>query len=258
MSIDPRIAARRREVIEGSARRSLLRLARWLAVILVLIGLGWLVQSEPFRVGTIETYGTQRAAVTEILAAEEVVVGRPMILVRASRLEEALLADPWVVEATVGLTFPDLVDVTLRERIPAAWVTDGVSRDLLSADGVVVPGDAVEDPLPIVRLDGLEPAEIGEVVDDPRVIGALTFLTSLDPLLATRGVLLERRGGELWFSVPGLDVRLGRPIEMAEKAAALSALLERGVPAGAEVNLIAPTRPAIATPEPDPTTDTDG
>ena len=43
-----------------------------------------------------------------------------------------------------------------------------------------------------------------------------------------------------------------RPIEMAEKAAALTALLERGVPPGSEVNLIAPTRPAVATPDTNP------
>ena len=255
MSIDPRIAARRREVIEGSARRSLLRLAKWLTVLLVLVAVGWLVQSDPFRVEVIETSGVTRSATAEILVTEEVVAGRPMILVRPGDVEEALLADPWVVEATVGLTFPDRIQVTVRERPPAAWLVSGSARLLLGADGIVVPGDDVEDVLPVVRLGGVAPAEQGARLDDARAVAALTFLTTLDPLLASRGVLGERLDGELWFSVPGLEVRLGRPIEMAEKAAALAALLERGVPPGSEVNLIAPTRPAVATPEVEPPTD---
>ena len=257
MSIDPRIAARRREVIEGSARRSLVRLGKWLALLLGLVAVGWFVQSDPFRVASVESFGVTRSAAETVLVDQEVVVGRPMVLVRPGTVEEALLDDPWIVEATVGLTFPDLVEVTVRERTPAAWVVSGGLRVLLAEDGVVVPDDGVEDALPVVRFGGVEPAEPGELLDDPRATAALVFLTTLDPLLASRGVLGERNADELWFSVPGLDVRLGRPIEMAEKAAALTALLERGVPPGSEVNLVAPTRPAIGTPETAPPTPDD-
>ncbi|NND84933.1 MAG: FtsQ-type POTRA domain-containing protein [Acidimicrobiia bacterium] len=257
MSMDPRIAARRRDVIEGSARRSLLRLAKWLAILLVLVGLGWLVQSDPFRVAAIEMSGVARSGTESILSEEQVLEGRPMVLIRPGTVEEALATDPWIIEATVGLTFPDLVEVVVRERSPAAWLASGSARLLLAADGVVVPGDGVEDPLPLVSMGGVAPVEPGEVLTDPRAEAALTFLTTLDPLLAARGVLLERAPDDLWFSVPGLDVRLGRPIEMAEKAAALTALLDRGVPPGSEVNLIAPTRPAVSTPDPRPPS-TDG
>lgn len=252
MSMDPRIAARRREVIEGSARRSLLRLGKWLAVLLALVAVGWFIQSDPFRVSVIEMSGITRSAAAELLVAEQVVEGRPMVLIRPGTVEEALIDDPWIVEATVGLTFPDMVEVAVRERAPAAWLVSGSSRLLLAADGVIVPGEGVSDPLPVVRMGGVEPAEPGEQLEDSRARASLLFLTTLDPLLASRGVLGERSAGELWFSLPGLDVRLGRPIEMAEKAAALTALLERGVPPGSEVNLIAPTRPAVATPDTNP------
>jgi hypothetical protein len=45
--------------------------------------------------------------------------------------------------------------------------------------------------------------------------------------------------------VGGYQVRLGRPVEMGEKALSLAALLREQPPAGSILTLIAPTNPAI-------------
>lgn len=246
MSIDPRIAARRRDVIEGAARRSLVRFVKWLMVAALVVALGWIVQSPLFQVKTLTVFGVTNSSARSIIADEQVTEGRPLVLIRSGRLEEALRADPWISEATVGVVFPDRVEVVVSERTATAWITSGAVRLLVAEDGTVLPGEASEFDLPTVRLSDLAEVGVGEVLPDARARGAVAFLIALDPAIATRGEVSEV-DGELWFDVPGMRVRLGRPIEMIEKAAALMALVERGVPANAVVHLIAPTRPAVET-----------
>jgi hypothetical protein len=60
--------------------------------------------------------------------------------------------------------------------------------------------------------------------------------------------VLEERSGELWAIVSGFEVRLGRPVEMKAKALTLATLLQENLPPGAEINLIAPTNPAVSAP----------
>lgn len=251
MTIDPRIAARRRRVIEGAARRSLQKFMRWLMVAMILGALIWFAQSPLFQVKTLSVFGVSNSDTNAVLDQAGVVKGRPLILVRPARVEEALREDPWVADATIGVVFPDRVEVVIVERSAAAWIDGGPIRLLVAEDGTVLPGAGFEEPLPTVHLDGIEEVAVGEVVPDDRARGAVLFLAVLDPVIAARGEITEAEG-ELWFDLPGMRVRLGRPIEMAEKAAALTALIERGVPADAVVHLVAPTRPAIET-SPEPT-----
>lgn len=250
MSIDPRIAARRRHVVEGAARRSLGRFVRWLLIAAILGALAWFAQSPLFQVKTLSVFGVANSGAHEVLAGSGVVAGRPLILIHPSRVEEELRGDPWIIDATVGVIFPDRVEVVVIEREAAAWVDGGTVRLLVAEDGTVLPDIGFDATLPTVHLDGIAPVPAGGVLTDERARGAVIFLAVLDPVIAARGEVTESEG-ELWFDLPGMRVRLGRPIEMAEKAAALTALIERGVPAGAVVHLVAPTRPAIETdPEP--------
>lgn len=251
MSIDPRIAARRRHVIEGAARRSLGRFVRGLVIAAVVGALAWLAQSPPFQVADLSVFGVINSEAVATLAEAGVVEGRPLILIRPDRLEAELRSDPWIADATVGVVFPDRVEVVVIERTAAAWIVTGSERFLVAEDGTVLPGTRFEATLPTVRLEGVVPAGDGEVLSDEWARGAVAFLSALDPAIAVRGEMSER-DGELWFDAPGLRVRLGRPIEMVEKAVALTALFERGLPADAVVHLIAPTRPAIETEEDPP------
>ena len=51
--------------------------------------------------------------------------------------------------------------------------------------------------------------------------------------------------------VSDLLTRLGRPVDMAQKAAVLDALLESELPEGVTIDLIAPLRPGVANPQPE-------
>jgi hypothetical protein len=49
--------------------------------------------------------------------------------------------------------------------------------------------------------------------------------------------------------VAGYTVRLGRPVDMEEKARALGPVVDEGPPEGSEITLVAPARPSVLAPD---------
>ncbi|MDR9452161.1 MAG: hypothetical protein RI637_13205, partial [Acidimicrobiia bacterium] len=137
---------------------------------------------------------------------------------------------------------PDAVEVVVNERTPLAWVKAGTRWAVVAEDSSVLRFDT-EPAGPSMTFDLVGPG-IGQQFDDQRVTGGVRFVSGL-PAASRKQVVLTERDGELWAYVAGLEVRLGLPTEMAEKAAALQAILAEELPAGSTVNLVAPTRPAI-------------
>jgi hypothetical protein len=85
-----------------------------------------------------------------------------------------------------------------------------------------------------------------EATDDPDMLGALEFVDTLAPRLRS-GTTLYRNDEEIWATVSGYQVRLGRGVDMAAKALSLQALLEQDLPTDATLVLIAPAYPAVRT-----------
>lgn len=243
MTIDTRILERRQEVAEDRAKRSLGRLLRLLAVLVPAAVIGWLAFSPWLSVSAVEVEGAVSSATYEILAQHRVVPGTPMILLNASGVEAALKADPWVSEATVNLHWPDGVSVDVVEHQPLAWVQTEGGWTRRALDGSVVPSAETPDPsLPVVILP-----ETREGAVSPELLGALEWVDAL-PARFREGLVVRIHEEELWAEVAGHRVRLGRPVEMTAKAMSLTSLLARALPAGAEINLLAPTHPAVAPP----------
>ncbi|MDH3306132.1 MAG: FtsQ-type POTRA domain-containing protein [Acidimicrobiia bacterium] len=241
-TIDPRIADRRRRVHDQRARVGIRRTIWFLAVVATAGILLWIGQSPWLAVKTITIDGVVHSAAAEILIAEEISIGRPLLIVRASRAEEALRLDPWVIDAAVTKVLPGTVEVVVVERIAGAFLETMDGTNLLAGDGTVLP--LVEtSALGRIRLSAIVPP-VGETVDDLSVVGALEFLGGLPGDLAA-GVVVFETNDELWAEVGTHDVRLGRPIDMPQKAAALVAVLSLGQPEGSLINVIAPTRPTV-------------
>jgi hypothetical protein len=80
--------------------------------------------------------------------------------------------------------------------------------------------------------------------------GALEFVAAL-PVDLHSGTVITHHEEELWATVSGYEVRLGRSDDMAEKALSLTALLEEEPPNGSRLTLIAPTHPATLSPSAD-------
>ena len=243
IKMDPRLVERRRSVREQSARGSLRRLL-WLLGALALVGAAiWLVQSPLLAVEQLVVHGAKAGRAAPILEQENVVLGRPLVLIRPGRLEEALRSDPWISEAEVSLVFPDTVEITVTERVPGAWLV-GDDPALLATDGVVL--SAGGEPAPnddVIRLD-VPAGSPGELHPDARVTGALSFLATLEGRVEGP-ITMREHDGELWADVGGINVRLGRATAMEAKANALVATLDQGVEEVATIVLLAPSRPAI-------------
>lgn len=244
--VDPRIQARRKEVREHGARRGLRKMIGLTLLLALVGGAVWLYQSEYLDVDTIVIAGAVESDPEAVLEAEGLTPGKPMLLsrVRSGRAERAIKDDPWVRDAVVRVELPDTIAVEVIEYLPGAWAKSPDGWLLISPEGVVLlktptPGTA----LPHVDV-GVGVVQPGSVLDSAALLGALEFASHL-PAVYRPGVAVDSRDGELWAEVDGHVVRLGEPRSMVDKALAMKALLDHGIEEGAEVNLVAPTRPAI-------------
>jgi cell division protein FtsQ len=245
MTIDPRLADRRREVAEDRARRNVNRILRLLALVALVGGLVWLLLSPTFSVDALDVSGVQSSETREVLKAHKVTEGRPLILIRTGALRDELLADPWVKEAMVTLDWPRRVVVDITERTPTAWVETAGGWARRAVDGVALPGASEpDDTMGHVSLVSVTDAE---AVTSQWVLGALEFIDTL-PVALGSDALVDERSGELWAVVGGFEVRLGRPVDMSDKALSLATLLEEPLVAGTTINMIAPTNPATVPP----------
>lgn len=245
MTIDPRLADRRRDVAEDRARRNVNRILRLLAVVAVVGGVVWLMLSPTFSVTAVEVSGVQSSETSAVLVANKVVVGRPLILIRTETVEAELLGDPWVKEASVSLDWPREVVVAVSERSPVAWVETADGWFRRAVDGVALPGESVpDDTMGQIQLTSV-PA--GDAVESSLVRGALEFIDTLPVALASNAVI-DERSGELWAVVGGFEVRLGRPVDMSDKALSLATLIQEPLAPGSMINMIAPTNPSVIPP----------
>lgn len=246
MSVDPRLIERRKTVAEDNAKRSMSRLLKLLLLLLLAGFLLWLVFSPWLSIKQVTTSGILASRSHSLLTEEGVVAGTPMILVSPSLVKERLLEDPWVAEATVRRVWPDEVTVEVVERTPTAWVRTEDDWTRRAVDGVALPSE----PDPDEDMAWIEMSEMTdrEATESTDLLGALEFVEAL-PSDLLPGTVVTRVDGEVWATVDDYQVRLGRAVDMTEKALSLDALLDQGVPEGSTVVLIAPTNPATFTPD---------
>ena len=197
MSIDPRLKERRRVVAEDRARRKIGRLLK-LIVALVLGGIvAWILLSpwlERGRGGH-RRRGLQRRP-TARWPSSVSSPAAPMILIRPGQVENALLADPWVKDATVVREWPDRLIVQVEERTALAWVETGGGWAHHAVDGVALPSpDTPDDELAWIQLPEVP---LADTESSREVLGALEFVAGLargiagrdhDPDAGERGVL---------------------------------------------------------------------
>jgi cell division protein FtsQ len=254
MNIDPRLMERRKTVAEDKAKRNIGRLLKFLSL-LVVVGAGvWVVFSPWLSVKQVVAHGIESSAANSVLAESRVRAGTPMILIDGSRVESLLLADPWVAEAKVHRDWPGTVIVDVVERRPVAWVRTAVGWTRRAIDGVALPSESEPDDV-MARVDMPEISD-EQAVSSIELRGALEFVAALPGDLRA-GTVVTMSDDELWASVGGYEVRLGRSDEMTEKALSLATLLEENIPEDSTLTLIAPTNPAVLGPSPDDPEDED-
>jgi cell division protein FtsQ len=249
--MDSRVADRRRGVSEDRARKRL----TWILVVLVTLLVGgaaiWLVRSPLLSIGTVEITGTAMSDPQAVITELDMGVGRPTIDVDAGLLERRILEDPWVADVAVSVVWPTTLVVDVTEHVPVAPIQSGNGWLLASIDGAVVsraPAPDPDDALVAIDSPGIAP---GDRSTDPAVIGALEFIDAMPGDLRV-GMRVRRDADGLVADVAGHLVILGRPREMASKAAVFEGLVASGIEPGSTINIVAPSRPAIANPQPQP------
>lgn len=242
--MDPRLMRRRRKVAAENARRGIRR-ALWAGAALTLVGgAAALLNSSYLSVQSVVVSGAVNAEVEQALAEHRVDAGRPMAVIRPGQIRDAILEDPWVRSAAVRLRLPNTVEVEVEERRGVAWVSLGDEGWALAAlDGVVVGyADVVPEASPVIRITTDDPG-LGVEINDDQVIGSLLYLDSLPLSLASQSGIYAA-GGEIWATVGERHIRLGPPIEMAEKAEAVVSVVSLRQQ-GVIIDVIAPDRPAV-------------
>lgn len=247
-TMDHRIAERRHEVTEERARHRL-RWLIWLVVLVGVIAVGfWFIDSPVLSIRTVTVTGAERTDPVAIADGLGVRGGTPTISVDAGELEAALLASPWVAEANVTVSWPGSVEIHVRERVPVASVTTDLGRFNAAVDGVLV--ERVDDTTqpPIVISDRTGALREGDLIGHTGTLGALEFIAAL-PEALRESTTVTIDGDTAAAVVAEYTIILGRPTEMAFKAAALEVLIATGLEAGSRIDITAPNRPAVAPPQ---------
>jgi cell division protein FtsQ len=208
---------------------------------------GWLLfESSLMAISEITIDGASRADVATIIEESGVHEGMPTISADADELTARITAHPWVASADVSIAWPGSISVTVLEHTPVAWVSAGDAWVLAAVDGSVLEvGAEASDGYPTVSVAS-NVAVPGEVLD-PVAIGAIAFVAALTDSYRA-GATVTGTPEAVGAVVDGHSVSLGHPVDMAEKAKALEALLATGLTQQAPVNLVSPLRPAVADP----------
>ena len=142
-----------------------------------------------FRVEEVLVVGRQTSNPAHLLAALGAGRGDPILAIDLDQSREALLALPWVREATVRRRLPDTILIRIVEREPLALWQHQNRLHLIDRQGVVVPVDNLR---PFVAL----PLVIGE--DAPGHVANLLAALDQVPALTDRVSASVRIGARRW------------------------------------------------------------
>lgn len=258
--MDPRLRARRIEVMRLQGRRRL-RLIVTLIVATGALVLGWwLVTASPLLdVDTIEVRGLDRTPVDEVIAQAGIPRGEALVEVDLAAAEQAVAALPWVDEVAGRRSLFGTVTLDITEREPVAAVPGAQGWLLVDGDGRVLEAvDAFDASL--VAVDGVRwnvapGGWIGEIA-----LGAIDVATSLPDGLRAQVASIHDPGvaaaeaARSGATETGLElvlfgggrVQMGTPTELSAKyLAAMSVLAQVSTRCLDRLDVRAPSVPVL-------------
>ncbi len=246
-SIDPRIKARRVEVLRSEGRKRLryvLVLAAILGVVLLAVALLFtpLLDVDRFTVA-----GQFRTDPGDIVAAGGIDVGAPLATADLAAAAERIEDLPWVAEASAVRRWPGTIRYRVVERVPAAAVeaTDG-SWVAVDGEGQVVASlDEGPADLPVVEGATVE-AAIGTTVGEG-ARGAFALAAAIpEPARPLIDVVAIGADGEVTVRlVAGGVVTVGPLEDLTAKGVALASVLDAIDPCIATLDLSVASAPVL-------------
>ncbi len=246
--IDPRIKARRHNVLRAAGLRRL----RWVLVVVAVVGLllgtNLMLRSPLFDVRAVAVTGTSYIDQADLDAIRDPLVGQPLVSVNLDSVRRAVEANQWVRAVDVSRDWPHTIHIDILERRPVAYYPgdDGLIH-LVDIDGRVL--ETLEGiPVGFVEVNGAgNTAGPGE--DAPEaLLPAIRVANDLpDSLRAdVKAVRLVQEGVTLDLTAGG-TILLGDTTDLREKL--VSALAVRGqCPPGSYkvLDVRVPSRPAVS------------
>lgn len=250
-SIDPRIRARRAEVLRSEARRRLYVALVVLAVVIVTAG-GWFgLHSRLFAARVVTVVGAVHTPVDQIVAAAGLADHPPLIDVGAA---SAAGVDrlPWVTWATVSREWPDGVRITVRERAAVAVdeaVPSSAGWALVDRTGRVLAVTS-RPPSGLPRVAGVvgPSSQVAPGSTARGVRTALHVVTSLPAAFAAEvsNVAQDKQGDVTLQLNSALTVYLGSTAHLRAKYEDVAAILKgAALASGSTIDVAAPATPVV-------------
>lgn len=248
--IDPRIRARRAEVLRGEAKRRL-RIALVVLGGVVLVVGGWFgLHSRLFAARVVTVQGavhTSRAAIVDAAG----LAGRPPLIDVGAAAVAGIERLPWVESATVLREWPDGVRIVVRERVPVA----AVAKAPPSSGWAIVDRHAkvlalsAQPPAGLPRVTGpVPPAAPGSIDDGLRA--ALHVVVTLPKAFAAqvRTVAEDPKADVTLQLTSPLTVYLGSTGQLHQKYEDVAAILKGAtLTSGSTIDVAAPATPVVRT-----------
>lgn len=228
------------EAASGSRRMWLVLLG-----VALLAAAGFALHSPWLSVHDIEIVGSVNSEPAPLVAAAGVGEGAILIWVDTAAVEEAVATDPWVADVKVDRVWPDRLVVEVLERQPVAWLEGTTTWMLVASDGTILEVAAEPGGGHLRALLAFPDLARGAQPTDPTWQEIVALATTLRDDIGG-SMTVELRGTELWTEALGHPVRLGYPIDLADKARTLRALLAESLPNGATLDVSSPQRPAVS------------
>ncbi len=228
--VDPRIQARRDEVVSERVRRRRRRSVVVAAVVAVL-ALGWFVtHSSLLAVHRVVITASPHVPPTQVAQVAGIRVGQHLVDVDESAARASLLRLPWVATARVAVGWNGVAHVAVTERTPVLAVVDGPSRWVLADADRRALAVVVAVPPGVVVASGVAPVPPGSTFGS--ALGApLAVLAQLTPGLRTRvgpgGIAVATDGSITMALQPSGTLQLCQPTDLATKMSGLTTFFAR-------------------------------
>ncbi len=251
--MDPRVKDRRRDVQLRRGRSRLLVALIAVGIVLAAVGYLFLRSSDIFAVERVYVPVTERVSETDLRAAVMPARGINLLRVSTNDLEERVRAIAYVREATVYRSFPDALEVHVREYVAQARVRDEEGTAwLIADDGRVLEQDTTGvSTLPFILSGDVSVPHVGDHVA-PELVAAIPLAAALtDPATwpsvkhPVEHVGVSETGELVVVLAGGGEIRLGDPTKLDEKLTVSLEIIDRYLRDGKSLDYVdvrVPTR----------------
>lgn len=247
--IDPRIRARRAEILRTEARRRLRIALAVLAVLVALAGAWFLLHSRILSARVVTVVGSVHTPVSEIVDAAGLAAHPPLIDVGAAAVA-GVDRLPWVARATVTREWPDGVRIHVVERTPVAAMPEPSPAGewaVLDRGGEVLAVTS-KPPAALVRVSAATTVALAPGTTLTFLRAALDVAATLPAAFGAQvtDVRQDMHGTVTLQLTSPVTVYLGSTASLAQKYEDVAAILAGApLPRGATVDVASPAAPVV-------------